>query len=92
MVWGVNDAKAMKKTKVETYLLDRYDRWVKAMADGFNPEEAADSIGGADYELLRGTPSGVEQYTIRLNNHHRVSFTLDRGNEIVNVIQIGGHP
>ncbi|MCH8021432.1 hypothetical protein IH785_16435 [candidate division KSB1 bacterium] len=49
---------------------------------------AATNVGALNYQALSG---GRNQFEIRLNQHHRATFTVDDAWQSVVVLQIGGH-
>ena len=54
--------------------------------EGLHPREAAQRAGETKYEQLQG-----DQYQIRLGGKNRATFRVDNQNEVVTILQVGGH-
>ena len=63
------------------------DWWTHIAHRGLNPADAAREIGGADFKKRKNSP----YWQIRLNQEHRVFFTIDKLNYRVKIHQVGGH-
>lgn len=89
MAWTFDDSRASGTPGIPSAAMNKYYAWRRFIRDhGKHPKDAASDVGDLDYKLLRGTDA---QYQIRLNQEHRVTFTVDSANERVTVLQIGGH-
>ncbi|PHM69781.1 hypothetical protein [Xenorhabdus sp. KJ12.1] len=88
MVWVVDDERA-EWAQIPRAAENKYDEWVRIIVENNrSPSDAARDIGDSNFKMLSGA---TELYTIRLSQRHRVLFTIDSVNEIVRVLQVGGH-
>lgn len=89
MPWTIDDTRAQTARGIPPAAERKYEEWRADIHDnGTHPKVAAEAVRGLRYKELNG---GHSQYEIRLNDQHRVTFTVDSALSEVRVYQIGGH-
>ncbi|MEA5497716.1 hypothetical protein VB834_03365 [Limnoraphis robusta Tam1] len=84
--WTVNkkNAEFGQLTKAEQAKFDIFQDEIHN--HGLHPKDAAKEAGDTDYKQLKGN-----QFQIRLSGRERATFLVDDENEIVTILQVGGH-
>ena len=94
--WTVDDSVQRQKYDKNKHIpvpaaaMEKYFEWRRKITqENLHPKEAAKKVGDTHYEPLNGEHKG--EFTIRINQEHRVAFTIDDDKKTVNVFVVGGH-
>ena len=88
-MWTFDDSRAVGTPHLPSAAMRKYYDWRRLIRDSnIAPKPAAEQVGDLNYKSLVGAPN---QFEIRLNQHHRATFSVDGSTETVTVYQIGGH-
>lgn len=86
MTWTLDKSKA-EYAEISNSEQAKFDEWQNAVNnDGTHPKTAAENARCDDYKNLSGN-----EFQIRLGGKNRVVFEVDDENEVVTVLQVGGH-
>ncbi|OQS37600.1 hypothetical protein B0T39_15260 [Chromobacterium haemolyticum] len=77
-----------KIKSVPSSAMREYHRWRQLIQQGKHPKEAANEVGDTHYEMIKQR-AGVDIFSIRLSQQHRVYFQIN--DRVVKVLKIGGH-
>ncbi|MBY0446528.1 MAG: hypothetical protein K2Q15_15135 [Burkholderiales bacterium] len=79
-----------KSIQVPPAGMRKFHEWRRLILTGLHPSKAAEAIGDCHYEKIR-QKDGINLFSIRLTQEHRVYFRLNDTSRIIEVMSIGGH-
>lgn len=88
MSWKIIKQSA-RFTELSVSAQQTWDRFQNEVHRGSHPKKAAKEAGDTDFKRLSTEKNALFQ--IRLNYCDRATFTVDEINQVVTVLQVGGH-
>ncbi|XYH97856.1 hypothetical protein ACMHYB_60575 [Sorangium sp. So ce1128] len=86
VMWTVEVSRRCEHNGITGSEYSRYTHFTNLIRQGYHPRQSSEMNGHMDYEHLGGN-----LYSVRLSHGGRLYFTQDDDNEIVTIVQIGGH-
>lgn len=88
MPWTLNKNGVRPDRDLTNAEQENLNHWMGLVQNGTHPRAAAQTRAGTyDYKKLGDN----NQYQIRLSGGNRATFTVDQSNEVVTMLQVGGH-
>jgi hypothetical protein len=85
MAWDLDKNGVTPSVDLNSTEQAHLNEFMNEVRGGKDPKSVADGWD-SDYKNLSG-----DQYQIRLSRRNRVTFTVDHGNQLVTILQVGGH-
>jgi hypothetical protein len=87
--WSLSDAKVRREKHLSPAAERKFEDFRRHLREGYKPSAAADMLGPGTW--MKPLKSSGGRYEIRLNQHDRVTFTIDDAKKEVTIQDVGGH-